>query len=161
MESAIRRANWAALILTLVGCLQMVGYLLDSRVLRGIGAATTASPFPKVFSDVDGLETFASSFRINGLDGQGNAFAMELGPELYSRLQGSYNRRNVYGAALSYAPRMPDELWQSVFCFGLGPEGPLRRELGLPDGASDLVVRISTNTAGRDDVWELRAPCVE
>ena len=139
----------------------MVGYLVDSRVMRGIGAATVASPFPKVFSDVDGLETFASSFEISGRDENGDKFAIELGPDLYSQLQGSYNRRNVYGAALSYAPRMPEPLWQSVFCYGLGPDGPLRRELGLPPGARKLVVKISTNTAGREDVWELRAPCVE
>lgn len=43
----------------------MTGYITGSVTLRGLGAATAASPLPKVFSDVDGLETFAGEFTIH------------------------------------------------------------------------------------------------
>lgn len=108
---------------------------------------------------MDGLETFASTFTLSGVDGEGAPFALELTPELYGRLRGSYNRRNVYGAALSYAPRLPEELWQAVFCHAFDGDGPLRRELGLPDGAHALTMTIRTQTRGRDDEWELQPDC--
>ena len=154
-----KTANLAALGLVLVGCLPVTGYFLDSRVLRGLGAATAAAPFPKVFSDVDGLETFASEFTLHWRDGRGGTHALAISPELYSRLGGAYNRRNVYGAALSYAPRLPAELWQAVFCFGLAPQGPLRREFGLPDDARDFAVEIRTKTRNRTDRWMLQPSC--
>lgn len=155
------KANLLAVGITLLGCTQMAGYLMDSRALRGVGAASGVAPFPKVFSDVDGLETFASEFILRGEDGAGEPFALTITPELYAQLEGCYNRRNVYGAALSYAPRMPEELWSAVFCFGLGEGGPLRREFGLPDGARSLSVEIRTRTRGRADVWVLAPECAQ
>lgn len=154
-------ANGAALVLTLVGCAPMIGYVANSRPLRVLGAATAAAPFPKVFSDVDGFETFASEFTLHGVNANGERFALAITPELYSRLGGAYNRRNVYGAALSYAPRLPEPLWQAVFCFAFAKEGPLRRELGLPPGARDLKVEIRTKTKGRNDRWLLTPSCNE
>jgi hypothetical protein len=155
------RSNLVALLITILAFSQMAGYLLGSRTLRGIGAATCAAPFPKVFSDVDGLETFASEFVLHGTDGHGQLVAIQITPEVYSHLKGCYNRRNVYGAALSYGPRLPEPLWTSVFCYGLGPGGPLRRELGLPPDLHGISVKIRTKTKGRHDIWTLRPPCAE
>jgi hypothetical protein len=161
-DSRVRRGlrwrNRAAIVLGLVGCVQMVGYVTGSVVLRGIGAATAASPLPKVFSDVDGLETFASEFTLRYRDSGGAVMATRITPELYGRLGGPYNRRNVYGAALSYAPRLPDPLWESVYCYGLAPQGPMRTELGLV-GATDVSVTIRTRTRDRNDEWTLEPPC--
>lgn len=155
----LRWRNVAALALGLVGSMQMLGYITGSVALRGIGAATAASPLPKVFSDVDGLETFASRFTLRYRDARGDVREMLITPESYGRLGGPYNRRNVYGAALSYAPRLPDPLWQAVYCYGLAPDGPLRAELGLGAGARDISVTIRTRTRGRNDVWTLEPSC--
>lgn len=153
------RRNLLAVAVLLAGCLQMAGYLTERPVLRGIGAASGFAPFPKVFSDVDGFETFAADFTLRGLDGEGRAFALEITPEVYARLEGPYNRRNVYGAALSYAPRLPEPLWQAVWCYGLGEGGPLREEFGLPPGAHALAMTITTRTKGRNDSWVLSPSC--
>ena len=161
MSTSLQRANLAAVLITALGCTQMIGYALDSRILRGLALASTAAPLPKVFSDVDGIETFASDFVLRGRDASGAAFELPITPELYARLEGCYNRRNVYGAALSYAPRMPEELWSAVFCYGLQSGGPLRREFGLPEDARELSVEIRTKTRGRTDVWVLRPPCAQ
>ncbi len=155
----LQAANRAALALATLGCLQMLGGALGLAPLRGLAAAWGFAPYPKVFSDVKGLETFASRFTLEWEE-QGKPFSLEITPELYSRLRGPYNRRNVYGAALSYAPRLPEAQWQAVFCYGLAPEGPLRRELGIPARAQKLRVQISTKTRGRSDAWTLRAPCL-
>jgi hypothetical protein len=130
-------------------------------MLRGLGAATAASPLPKVFSDVDSLETFASEFTLRYRKPGRTVVEMAITPELYGRLGGPYNRRNVYGAALSYAPRLPRELWEPVFCYGLGSEGPLRTELGLGSDVTDISVTIRTRTRGRTDVWILEPTCTE
>lgn len=155
-----KSANLAALVLVALGCLQMVGYLAGSRPLRGVGAALGFAPFPKVFSDVDGLETFASSFTLRWRDARGER-TLAITPELYARLEGAYNRRNVYGAALSYGPRLPAPLWQAVFCYAFASQGPLRREFGLGPDARDIAVEIRTNTRGRADRWTLQPSCNE
>jgi hypothetical protein len=146
--------NWAALALFLLGIAQVAGYLVGNKPLRGFAAATAASPFPKVFCDLDRIEPFASDFYLNWTNRSGDPIETKLTPELYQHLSGPYNRRNVYGAALSYAPRLPDEIWRSVFNYGLGPNGSLRKEFGLPE-YREITLRIETRTRGRNDVWLL------
>lgn len=152
-------ANLAALTLTAFACLPVIGHAIGSRALRGIGAASGIAPFPKVFSDVDGLETFASEFTLHWRDARGGGHTLPITAELYARLAGAYNRRNVYGAALSYAPRLPEPIWQAVFCHAFSPGGPLRREFALPDDATDFAVEIRTKTKNRADRWLLRPTC--
>jgi len=151
--------NAAAVVLGLLAVVQMVGDMLGVRALVGLGAAWGFSPRPKVFSDVDGMEPFASTFTLRWREASGAEREMRITPELYSRLAGPYVRRNVYGAALSYAPRLPRSLWEPVFCYGLRGGGPLRQEFGLPPSARDLTVEIRTLTRGRDESWSLQAPC--
>lgn len=156
--AAVRVRNVLALFIGVLGSLQLVGRIIENRTLAGIGAALAMSPAPKVFSDVEGLETFASDFELI-YDTPTGERRLPITPELYQRLEGPYNRRNVYGAALSYAPRLPPPLWQAVYCFGLRPDGPLRREFGLPEGATRIRVEIRTKTRGRSDRWLLDPPC--
>ncbi len=149
--------NFAALVIGLVACTAMLGDLLHVPALKAIGLTSVVAPCPKVFCDTKGLEAFASEFFLrfetNGVTNQ-----VKLTPELYAKLDGPYNRRNVYGAALSFAPRLPEPLWQAVFAYALGPQGPMRVELGLPAKATNVAVLIHTRTRGRADVWELASP---
>lgn len=128
--------NKAAVFLLVVGLLQMTGDLLEKhvawgRALKGFGAATTASPAPKVFSAVRGLETYSTRFFVFWQDAAGQSHELELTPEVYSRLQGPYNRRNVYGAALAYGPVLPAELRDPVMRYALCGDAPVLRELGI------------------------------
>lgn len=137
----------------------MIGYVTGSRVLRGVGAASAMSPLPKVFSDVDGLETFASEFTLSYRRADGVRDSLRITPEIYGRLGGPYNRRNVYGAALSYAPRLPEPLWMAVYCYGMARDGPLRRELGFRPDDTDFSIRIRTLSRGRTDKWTFEPDC--
>lgn len=158
-EPTFKKTEIACVFIFCVGMFQMVGYIAGVDVLRGLGAASTISPFPKVFSDADGLETFASKFTIEFKHDDKPSDFVEITPELYSQLKGPYKRRNVYGAALSYGPRLPDALWQPVFCYGFA--GPLLEELNLPTQFDSLQLHIETKTQGRDDVWIMEASCLE
>jgi hypothetical protein len=130
--------NKAAVFLVALGLLQMTGDLLErfvnqpfGRALRGVGAATTASPAPKVFSSVEGLETFSTRFYLEWTDRDGSGHSLLVTPEVYARLRGPYNRRNVYGAALAYGPVLPPELRDPVMRYALCGDAPLLRELGV------------------------------
>jgi len=158
--ASCRWRNIAAALLLVIGSFQMIGYITGWKTLKGLGAASGMAPYTKVFCDVDGLETFASSFTIEIETASGETIRREMTPELYGQLIGPYNRRNVYGAALSYAPRLPEKLWTTVFRFGLCEGGPLRTELGLPPDATRIKVVIQTKTDGRNDSWTLEAPCL-
>lgn len=152
------RANLLARVILAIGLSAMVGDATGLVWLKGLGLASGVAPLPKVFSDVDGHETFAARFTLVETGTDGSTTRRSITPEIYSRLAGPYNRRNVYGAALSYAPRMPGELWRPVFCHGLAPGGPLRSELGVsPSGP--VAVEIETLTRGRDDRFLLEDPC--
>lgn len=116
----------AAVFLVVLGLAQMAGDLAGLLPLRAVAAATGASPAPKVFSSVQGLETYSTRFFLD-LGGQ----RVELTPGLYSRMRGPYNRRNVYGAALAYGPVLPPSLLEPVMRHALCGDAPLLRELGL------------------------------
>ncbi len=158
-ERSLAWRNRAGVVLLALALVQMIGDLADWRPLVGLGAAWGISPRPKVFSDVDGLETFSSSFSLAWNEPGAVTRRLEITPGVYARLSGPYNRRNVYGAALSYAPRLPEELWLPVYCYGMAPDGPLRRELGLPRETDGLAIEIVTRTRGRDDRWTFRPAC--
>ena len=143
--------NLAACGVLFIGPIQMVGDIFGSPVLKGVGAASAMAPCPKVFCDMNGLEAFASTFEIIAEGDE--TISIPITPELYSQLGGPYNRRNVYGAAIAAAPRLPEAMWRSVFYYAFRPNGALRRELALPENTKRVYLTVRTNTRGRDERW--------
>ena len=128
--------NYAAIVLVILGLAQMAGDLANLPPLKAIAAATGASPAPKVFSAVKGLETYSTRFYLEWDSGTGETQMVELTPEIYARLSGPYNRRNVYGAVLAYGPVLSSDphtrpLFDSVAGYALCGDAPLLRELGI------------------------------
>ena len=146
------------LIVVVVGLLQIIGYLLGNNLIKGLGAATASSPLPIVFTEVKGVETFAGEFHIVYTDNDGTKQDVLVTPELYSRLRGPYNRRNIYGAGISYGPVLPEALWKSVLEYGICRK-VLIEELGLPDTATDISICIKSKTKGRKNQWILIPEC--
>ena len=162
----IRRWTWVPLLV--LGLLQMAGDLAGVPALKGIGAASGASPAPKVFSAVRGLETYSTHFFMEWTDGAGEPQRAELTAELYSNVRGPYNRRNVYGAALAYGPVLSiDErtrpLYEAVISYALCGDAPLLRELGLDPsdigGDLRLVLEPMEGTDLGDLPRVLEVPC--
>lgn len=123
------RAAWALLALGLV---QMTGDLAASAPLKAVGAATAASPAPKVFCATDGHETISTKVTLQYARG-GVWRAAEFPVAGHERLKGPYNRRNVYGAALAYGPVLDPALLDASWRFGLCGAAPMLDELGLPE----------------------------
>lgn len=151
--SSIKRRNWAGIALACFGLTAMIGDLLDCFPVKGIGAISCVAPFPKVFCEMDGVEGFASAFELEAELASGESVRIPLTPECYAGLSGPYNRRNVYGAALAGGPFLPETLWRPVYDYGLRADGPLRRELKLPETTEQIHIHIETKTNGRDDRW--------
>ncbi len=130
----------AAALLLVVGLLQVAGEMSGIAPLVGLAAATGASPAPKVFSAVRGLETYSTRFSLEWTDPGGRVRSLALTPQVYARLRGPYNRRNVYGAVLAYGPVLSTDprtapMFESVARRALCGEAPLLAELGLDPAA--------------------------
>jgi hypothetical protein len=134
-----REAAVAAFLIA-VGCAQMTGDLLKVPALKAAGAATGASPAPKVFTAQNGFETYANRFFLDWQDAAGSTQVLELTPTVYARLDGPYNRRNVYGAVLSYAPVLNANpvtrpMFRTVLRNGFCGHAPVLAEIGVPTDA--------------------------
>jgi len=160
--------NKAGVALLVLGLLQMTGDVLRIPALKAVGAATVASPAPRVFSSVRGLETFSTRFFIEWTDHERAEHSLEVTPEVNSRLTGPYNRRNVFGAVLSYGPVMLSDphvgpMFEAAARYALCGNAPLLRELGVPqrDVAGSVRIRFEprpgTAESGLPRVIE--APC--
>lgn len=123
-------------LLLLLGLLRMAGDAFGSPELFGLGFATAASPAPKVFTTVRGMEVFAQEFVLGWEDPEGRPRELILTPEIYARVEGPYNRRNAYGAALAAAPVLLENpttapMCRSVLTHALDDRAPLLDELGI------------------------------
>jgi hypothetical protein len=137
----------AAATLLAIGLLQMIGDVLGVPALKGLGLATAASPAPRVFSSIRGLETFSTRFFLEWRSRDGALHSLALTPEVYERLRGPYNRRNAYGAALAAGPVLATDprtqrMFWAVLSHATCGEAPLLRELGIDPAQVDGPPRV-------------------
>jgi hypothetical protein len=152
-----RRDSVVAALLIALGCVQMLGDVLRLPRLKAFGAATSASPAPKVFTAQEGFETYANRFFLEWQDSGGKR-ALELTPAAYSSMAGPYNRRNVYGAVFSYAPVLEANpltrpMFRTVLKRSFCAPEPVTAEVGVPPEAArygPLRIRLEPRRAGTD-----------
>lgn len=138
--AAVRSAPREVLVgvlLAAVGCSQMLAELGHAPRLRAVAAATQLAPLMRVFTAHQGVETFAARFALGYLGASGEWQEVAIDHRNYAVLDGPYNRRNVYGAAFSYAPLLAQnpataKMWRQVVHYALCEPGSLRAALGLP-----------------------------
>ena len=141
--------------LVAIGFLQMIGFVFKQDWLKGVGLMTTASPLPIVFTEVKGIETFAQDFYLFYDDKYGIAQEVKITPKLYGKFDAPYNYRNVVGAAVSYGPVLPEEIWKSVLKFSFITPGILTHAIGLEKPITNVGIRVKTRTAGKSNEWIL------
>jgi hypothetical protein len=143
-----------AVLLVAVGCVQMIGDLSGQPAVKAIGTALQASPAPKVFTAQNGFETYSSRFYIDWQDRAGAAHTLELTPQAYRGLRGPYNRRNAYGAAISYGPvlaanPLTKPMMEQVARYAFCNSAPLLAELRIP--RDQVVYPLRVRLEPRDD----------
>jgi hypothetical protein len=158
----------AAMMLLIIGLMQIAGDLFRFPLLKAFGAATAISPAPKVFCAVRGLETYSTHFYVEWMDKDGISRSLPLTSEVYSRLTGPYNRRNVYGAALAYGPVLATDartkpMHDAVMKYALCDEFRLLQELGIDPQSVAGRVHVRLEPVHGTDMGELprelEAPC--
>jgi len=158
----------APTVLLLIGLMQMAGDLLHVRAVQAIGAAIGASPAPKVFTSIRGMEGYSTRFFLEWTDGDGDTHVLQLTPEIYQRLKGPYNRRNVYGAVLAGGPVMVSDpillqMHRSVSHYALCGRSPLLREFGIESADVTGLVRVRYEPRADSTMGNLprvlQAPC--
>jgi hypothetical protein len=82
------------------------------------------------------VEAYSTRFYLEWTDRLGVGREMLLTPEIYQRLAGPYNRRNVYGAVMAGGPVMATDerltgMYRSASKYALCGQAPLLRELGI------------------------------
>jgi len=154
--------------LLILGLLQMTADVLNLQLLKGFAFATAASPAPRVFSAVRGLETYSTNFYLQWTDHQGSFHSVKITPEMYSHLRGPYNRRNVFGAVLAYGPVLADQkptrpMFDAVASYALCGNAPILLELGIdPDSVAGPLMIIFEPRPGSHLLGlqlALEAPC--
>lgn len=123
--------KYALWFLGVLGFLGMFAELIPGQVLKGLAAGTCASPRPKVFTTVQGLETFSTGFVLHFTDDKGKEQALPITGKEYRGIQGPYNRRNVFGAAMAYGPVLPESLRDPVTRYALCKPAALLKEMGI------------------------------
>lgn len=124
-------------LLVAIGSLQVVGDLGHLPALKAVALAWHMSPAPKVFTAQEGFETYSSEFYVEWKDSYHVPHSLRITPkEYYHGVLGPYNRRNAYGAALSYGPVLyanpaTRPMFESVSRYALCDKAPILRELGI------------------------------
>ena len=152
----MRKALYITVIL--IGFLQTIGHVSGIKVIKNLGVVTAASPLPIVFTEVKGVETFASDFYIQWSTDQGELKKIQITPAIYSKLKGPYNRRNIFGAAIAYGPVLPENIWKPILSYGICNE-ILQEELEIPFNKENCTIEIQTRTKSKTDHWTLKTEC--
>lgn len=154
------RTKLAVVVLGVLSVLGPVADLLGWAPLKGIAAATNAAPAMKVFTTHDGYETFSPQFHLEWQE-NGRPQSLTLTPSVYAGIRGPYNRRNAYGAALSYAPVLAanpatNEMHAAVTRYALCGRAPILSELGVDAEVLDGPVTVRIEPRGPvDPKWRL------
>lgn len=159
--SSNQKSNLLALFVLGWGCTAMLGHVLQIPALKGLGLASGAAPYTKVFCQAEDLsdgrkfETFAMDFKLHYRLEDGAAQTMVITPEIYHKMKGPYQRRNVYGAVLAYGPALPRRTSQQTLHYALVSPGTLPKELGIPANATDFQVQLISRTGDSKNQWSL------
>lgn len=157
--SSHQKGNLLALLALAWGWTAMIGHMLQIPALKGLGLASAAAPYTKVFcqaedqSDGRKFETFAMEFRVHFKMENGTEQSMKITPEIYQKMKGPYQRRNVYGAVLAYGPALPDSMRGKTLHYALVAPGSVPEELGIPANATDFRIELISRTKGSKNQW--------
>ncbi|MCR9278655.1 MAG: hypothetical protein NXH85_11830 [Pseudomonadaceae bacterium] len=147
-----------------IGCLQMIGDVAGLPMVKAIGAISHASPAPKVFTAQEGFETYSPHFFVAAEQVDGSVTSVRLTPALNARVRGPYNRRNAYGAALSYGPVLVDNpetrpMFEAALRYAVCADDAVRADVALPQAASYQINIESRRPATRAWANEFRISC--
>ena len=149
--------NTLAIIVLAIGLTQMAGYLTGWKILRGIGLASGIAPFPKVFSEADGYEPFAATFRLLGEMPDGSPWPAPSPPHA---TRDSPAPTTAATSTAQHSPSPPASPPSSAIpssALDLAPGSQLRKELQIPSEIKNLRVEITPRDGEPHGPWTFPA----
>lgn len=136
-----------AAILCFFAVIKTVADIFGFEKISAVAAISHVSPAMKVFTTQRGYETFSPTFELTINQQNGQEAILRLNSKNYAGLRGPYNRRNVYGALISYAPVLvslprTEKMWQTMAKNAFCRQDSVLFELGIDDASSVASVLI-------------------
>lgn len=162
--------TFICLTVLIIGCLNMAGFLISNPTMRGLAIVSTSSPLPLVFSSFNSVETFSLNFTVEVKLMNNQSLIIPLTRDIYSQIDGPYNRRNVYGAIFCYGAFFdkPEfiKLRQQVLDYAICQK---KLNLNLPEYQQQLIdlhrvkkatIKVTSNTRGNENrQWLMDVEC--
>lgn len=149
-----RHLLWIYLLVIWGSLNSILFFTHQSAQFRAIGFTSASTPLPLVFTSFKGTETFVTRFQLDiQFQEKILPLRLELDRALYAKIQGPYNRRNIYGAMFSHGPMFDDTKMialrdQVLFYAVCSEERPLVKEFGFDEEnvhVHTLLVAVSNN----------------
>jgi len=137
-------------ILVAVGLANSVAELTRAVWLARFARASVASPLPRAFSQSGSLAGFARDITLEITKADATVERRTESTEFFADLPGPYERRVIYGSALSFAPASPLPVFNSILEYGFCHSGPLAAKLGLREPLQRIVVVGRSRTTGAE-----------
>jgi sterol desaturase/sphingolipid hydroxylase (fatty acid hydroxylase superfamily) len=166
LKKILIRYIWYGLVIW--GSLNSTAFMAHDTHMRDIGFATVSSPLPLVFSSFNGVETFVTDFNATIKYDNGTILNSILTVDHYGHLEGSYNRRNVYGAIFSHGPFFDANTSENLITIRQGilnysicrdSKKTLMDEFGFSGKVHDLKIDVLHRPTNHTKIGELYIKC--
>ena len=158
----VRKFLWNVLVIW--GAVNSVAYISHYDGVKAIGFASGSSPLPLVFSAYNGHETYSTGFNIIVNYQDNTTFSSDMNVDMYNRMKGAYNRRNIYGAIFSHGPffDLPNMITirQSILKYAVCDPAPLIHEFQISiKNISNVHVDVFARSKNNTKIGELYIEC--
>lgn len=151
MKNFLRQTSYYFIIF--IGLLQVFGFVIRNPHIEIMGRLTAASPMPIVFGQIDGLEYWASSYKLELIFKDGTSMTKSITPIDFAHMRGNHWVHMAYVIPLACAPISSDEFGTSTFRYGLCKGGPLAQDWEIPAELKEGYITITNNTVGEKKQW--------
>ena len=152
--------NTMLVALIAVGCLSSVGFIFGMPTVRAVGTISVVSPLPLVFSTYYRQETFSTYFTLDIYTTNDTRIIIPMTRDVYEKIDGPYNKRNVYGVVFSHGPffRSPEliQLRHQILHYGFCQKNLDIGEIDI----KNMTVIIQSRTLGKEHMqWTMDLVC--
>lgn len=139
LKKSVMKTIWHCLIIW--GTMNSIAFIVHYDGFKDMGFVSVSSPLPLVFSAYNGHETYSTEFNISVSYKNDTNVTVHMDGNLYNKIKGPYNRRNIYGAVFSHGPFFNNdkliEMRQSVLNYAIC-KGVLAKEFGMIGDINDI-----------------------
>jgi len=159
MDRPAAKNRILVVLLILIGISEPLAFLADWPGVRAIGRISSASNCPLVFNQVGGMEFWASRYRFDFVDRDGQVSTLHVTREVLSRIRGSHVRTAAYVVPIGLGPLAGPALYRDPLRYGLCRNGPLARDLGHEGDLASATVHIESGAPDDPREWMISVSC--